>query len=298
MSEKVETKSSDVALMPTFASKGGQISQMGLLNKKNRVLLYELVKTDFKLRYQGSFLGILWSVLKPLMLFAVMYTVFVRFLKFTDGTPQYPIVLLLGISLWSFFTEATTVGMNSIVARGDILRKINFPKYIIVLSAMISSLISLSINIAVVIVFAIATGIEFTSSVVIVPLNILQLFLIAFGFALLLSTLFVKFRDIGHIWEVILQALFYSMPILYPLSMVSNMTLLGVEVQKIMMLNPIAQTIQDIRHNLISPDTVPTTWSTQDNVIMMMIPIALTVLIVVIGVVVFKKNSNKFAETI
>ena len=294
----METKSSDVALMPTFASKGGQISQMGLLNKKNRVLLYELVKTDFKLRYQGSFLGILWSVLKPLMLFAVMYTVFVRFLKFTDGTPQYPIVLLLGISLWSFFTEATTVGMNSIVARGDILRKINFPKYIIVLSAMISSLISLSINIAVVIVFAIATGIEFTSSVVIVPLNILQLFLIAFGFALLLSTLFVKFRDIGHIWEVILQALFYSMPILYPLSMVSNMTLLGVEVQKIMMLNPIAQTIQDIRHNLISPDTVPTTWSTQDNVIMMMIPIALTVLIVVIGVVVFKKNSNKFAETI
>ena len=294
----METKSSDVALTPTFASKGGQISQMGLLNKKNRVLLYELVKTDFKLRYQGSFLGILWSVLKPLMLFAVMYTVFVRFLKFTDGTPQYPIVLLLGISLWSFFTEATTVGMNSIVARGDILRKINFPKYIIVLSAMISSLISLSINIAVVIVFAIATGIEFTSSVVIVPLNILQLFLIAFGFALLLSTLFVKFRDIGHIWEVILQALFYSMPILYPLSMVSNMTLLGVEVQKIMMLNPIAQTIQDIRHNLISPDTVPTTWSTQDNVIMMMIPIALTVLIVVIGVVVFKKNSNKFAETI
>lgn len=298
MSEKVETKTSDVALTPTFASKGGQIGQMGLLNKKNRVLLYELVKTDFKLRYQGSFLGILWSVLKPLMLFAVMYTVFVRFLKFTDGTPQYPIVLLLGISLWSFFTEATTVGMNSIVARGDILRKINFPKYIIVLSAMISSLISLSINIAVVIVFAIATGIEFTSSVVIVPLNILQLFLIAFGFALLLSTLFVKFRDIGHIWEVILQALFYSMPILYPLSMVSNMTLLGVEVQKIMMLNPIAQTIQDIRHNLISPDTVPTTWSTQDNVIMMMIPIALTVLIVVIGVVVFKKNSNKFAETI
>ena len=298
MSEKVETKTSDVALTPTFASKGGQIGQMGLLNKKNRVLLYELVKTDFKLRYQGSFLGILWSVLKPLTLFAVMYTVFVRFLKFTDGTPQYPIVLLLGISLWSFFTEATTVGMNSIVARGDILRKINFPKYIIVLSAMISSLISLSINIAVVIVFAIATGIEFTSSVVIVPLNILQLFLIAFGFALLLSTLFVKFRDIGHIWEVILQALFYSMPILYPLSMVSNMTLLGVEVQKIMMLNPIAQTIQDIRHNLISPDTVPTTWSTQDNVIMMMIPIALTVLIVVIGVVVFKKNSNKFAETI
>ena len=104
------------------------IKKVGLLEKKNRVLLYELVKTDFKLRYQGSFLGILWSVLKPLLLFAVMYVVFVRFLKFTDGTATYPIILLLGISLWGFFTEATNIGMNSIVARGDLMRKINFPK--------------------------------------------------------------------------------------------------------------------------------------------------------------------------
>ncbi|MBS7346767.1 MAG: ABC transporter permease, partial [Candidatus Sacchiramonaceae bacterium] len=134
------------------------MKNVGILDKKNRVLLYELVKTDFKLRYQGSFLGVLWSVLKPLMLFAVMYTVFVRFLKFTDGTPTYPIVLLLGISLWSFFTEATSVGMQSIVGRGDILRKINFPKYIIILSAMASSLISLSIYLLVVIIFGLFTG--------------------------------------------------------------------------------------------------------------------------------------------
>jgi ABC-2 type transport system permease protein len=148
----------------------------GLFDKRNRVILYELVKTDFKLRYQGSFLGIVWSVLKPLLLFAVMYTVFVSFLKFTDGTPQYPIVLLLGISLWSFFTEATNVGMNSIVGRGDILRKINFPKYIIILSAMMSSLISLGINLVVVIIFALLSGISFTPLVVLVPLSIKQAF--------------------------------------------------------------------------------------------------------------------------
>src|SRR5574344_1549600 len=92
--------------------------------KYSQNLLKELVKTDFKLRYQGSILGILWSVLKPLALFAVMYVVFVRFLKFSDGTPTFPIALLLGISLWSFFSEATSVGMRSIVDRGDILRKI------------------------------------------------------------------------------------------------------------------------------------------------------------------------------
>lgn len=269
----------------------------GLFDKKNRVLLYELVKTDFKLRYQGSFLGILWSVLKPLMLFAVMYTVFVKFLKFTDGTVQYPMILLLGISLWSFFTEATTVGMNSVVNRGDIIRKISFPKYIIILSAMMSSLISLCINLLVVIIFAFATGIQFTGLVAIVPLNILQLFILAFGFSLILSTLFVKFRDIGHIWEVLLQILFYSMPILYPITMVSKMSLFGMEAQKLIMLNPIAQTIQDIRHNLISPETVPTSWSIQEG-FWIFIPIILTIIIVSLGMFLFTKNSRKFAEII
>lgn len=268
----------------------------GIFERKNRVLLYELVKTDFKLRYQGSLLGVLWSVLKPLLLFVVMYTVFVKFLRFTDGTPQYPIVLLLGISLWSFFTEATNVGMNSIVGRGDILRKINFPKYIVVLSAMMSSLISLSINLVVVVVFALFTGIEFTPLVFLAPLGILQLFVLAFGLALFLSALYVRFRDIGHIWEVILQILFYSMPIIYPLTMVASMNIFGVGVQKIIMLNPVAQAIQDVRHNLISPNTVPTTWDTMGSVWTALIPVALTVAIVAIGSWYFAKNSKKFAE--
>ena len=99
------------------------------------IVLKEMVRTDFKLRYQGSFLGIAWSVLKPLMLFCVMYVVFVKFLKFTDGTPTFPLVLLLGISLWNFFAEATNMGLTAIVGRGDILRKIHFPNYIIVVSA-------------------------------------------------------------------------------------------------------------------------------------------------------------------
>ena len=269
---------------------------MGLFNKKNRVLLYELVKTDFKLRYQGSFLGILWSVLKPLLLFAVMYTVFVRFLKFTDGTPQYPIVLLLGISLWSFFTEATSVGMNSIVGRGDILRKINFPKYIIILSAMATSLISLAINLVVVIIFALFSGIEFTSLALLTPLNILQFFLLAFGISLFLSALFVKYRDISHIWDVVIQILFYSMPIIYPLTLVENIKVFGIEAQQLMLLNPVAQIIQDIRHNLISPTTVPTTWSTVDSWYLAIIPVVLTVIILIIGAWYFAKNSKKFAE--
>lgn len=117
------------------------------------VVFKELVKTDFQLRYQGSFLGMVWSVLKPLMLFAVMYVVFVKFLKFSDGTPTFPISLLCGTCLWSFFSESTSMGMQSIVGRGDLLRKVHFPNYIIVASTTMGSMISLGINLLVVILF-------------------------------------------------------------------------------------------------------------------------------------------------
>lgn len=267
-----------------------------LFNKKNRVLLYELVKTDFKLRYQGSILGIAWSVLRPLLIFAVMYVVFVKFLRFTDGTPQYPMVLLLGIALWGFFSEATTVGMNSIVARGDILRKISFPKYIIIVSAIMTSVISLTINLAVVIVIALFTGIKLSWWVLLVPLSIVQLFALAFGLSLILSTLYVKFRDIGHLWDVVLQILFYAVPIIYPLSMVSNIEFMGIHAQKILMLNPIAQIIQDIRFALISPTTVPTTWSTISNLWIALVPVILTAVVFFVGLWFFARNSKRFAE--
>lgn len=165
------------------------------------VVFKELVKTDFQLRYQGSFLGMAWSVLKPLMLFAVMYTVFVRFLKFSDGTPTFTISLLCGTCLWSFFSEATSVGMQSIVGRGDLLRKVHFPNYIIVAATTMGSMISLGINLVVVIIFGFFAHAQYTWHMLLVPLNIIQLYLLALGCALLTSTLYVYFHDVAHIWE-------------------------------------------------------------------------------------------------
>lgn len=270
--------------------------KIGFFEKRNRVLLVELVKTDFKLRYQGSALGILWSVLKPLMIFVVMYFIFVKFLRITDSSiPNYAITLLLGLSLWGFFTEAVTLGMNSIVARGDLMRKINFPKYIVIISSMVSALISLSINLLVVLAFAIFAGVKFQWSVLILPFNIILLFATAFGLALILSTLYVKFRDISHIWEVFMQILVYSMPIMYPISMVTKVSIFGVSIAKIMMLNPIALTIQDIRHNLIAHET-PTFWTLFENYWFALIPILITTLLVAFGLWYFNKNSKKFAE--
>ena len=181
---------------------------VGLLDRKNRILLRELVVTDFKLRYQGSVLGYIWSVLKPLFLFAILYVVFVYVLQMDRGVPHFAVTLLLGVVLWSFFTEATSNGLGSIVNRGDLIRKLNFPKYIIVISGTISSLINLGINLLVVILFALINGVDFTWHVLwMIPL-VLELYVFALGIAMLLSALNVKFRDTGYIWEIFLQAAF------------------------------------------------------------------------------------------
>lgn len=269
--------------------------------RESFVILKELVKTDFLLRYQGSFLGIAWSVLKPLMLFCVMYVVFVKFLRFSDGTDTFPLVLLLGISMWNFFTESTSMGLSSIIARGDLLRKVNFPKYIIVVSATINALICMLINLGVVVVACILSGVQFTANVLWLPLNLVQLYLLSLGVALLLSTLNVYFRDAQHIWEVVLQGLFYATPIIYPLSMVEQKLAevapgAGILVEKLMLLNPAAQIIQDIRHNLIAPATTPIIWELSNNIFFQMIPVVLTFVLLFWGIHVFKKYSPKFAE--
>ena len=257
------------------------------------IVLKELVKTDFKLRYQGSILGMAWSVVKPLMLFGVMYMVFVRFLKFSDGTPTFTISLLCGTCLWSFFSEATSVGMQSIVGRGDLLRKVHFPNYIIVASTTMGSLISLGINLIVVIVFGFFSNAQYTWHVLLVPFNVAQLYLLALACALILSTMYVYFHDVAHIWEVVLQAMFYSIPIIYPLSMVSNRYPV---IAKLMLMNPAAQAIMDIRHNLVAPDYVPTVWTMIANPFIPLLPYLMTVVLLGIGIHVFRKHSRKFAE--
>ena len=191
---------------------------MNIFSKENRILLREMVKTDFKLRYQGSLIGHLWSILKPLMLFTIMYLVFVRFLKFDDGTPHYAVGLLLGMVTWNFFAEATNMGMLSIVSRGDLLRKLNFSKEIIVFSSVIGAAINYVINLLVVFIFALINGIHPSLGILVIFPIFIELTLLSMGIALILSTLFVRYRDIGPIWEVIMQAGMYATPIIYSLT--------------------------------------------------------------------------------
>lgn len=262
------------------------------------ILLKELVKTDFKLRYQGSMLGMAWSVLKPLMLFAVMYVVFVRFLRFGAGIPHFAVSLLLAQTLWSFFQEATSQGMRAIVDRGDLLRKINFPKYIVVVSSTVSAFINLLISLVVVLIFMIINGVEFRWTIMLFPLIVVELYLFALAIAFLLGTLYVKFRDIGHIWDVIMQVWFYITPIIYPLSQIISMSSFGLIIAKLMLIvNPMAQIIQDARYVLVTPQT-ETIWNTvgAGTPLLKILPIVLAIGLFVIGVIVFRKHSKTFAE--
>ena len=260
------------------------------------ILLRELVKTDFKLRYQGSMLGMAWSVLKPLMLFAVMYVVFVRFLRFGAGIPHFAVSLLLAQTLWAFFQEATSQGMQAIVGRGDLLRKLKFPKYIVVVSSTVSALINLVISLFVVLIFMIVNGVEFRSTILLFPLVVVELYIFALGIAFLLSTMFVRFRDIGHIWDVIMQAWFYATPIIYPLTQLINVGWLSVA-KLVLMLNPIAQIIQDARYLVVTTQT-ETIWGLvgQQCWLLKLIPLLIIAIVLLVGVTVFRRRSPYFAE--
>ena len=260
------------------------------------ILLRELVKTDFKLRYQGSMLGMAWSVLKPLMLFAVMYVVFVRFLRFGAGIPHFAVSLLLAQTLWAFFQEATSQGMQAIVGRGDLLRKLKFPKYIVVVSSTVSALINLVISLFVVLIFMIVNGVEFRLTILLFPLVVVELYIFALGIAFLLSTMFVRFRDIGHIWDVIMQAWFYATPIIYPLTQLINVGWLSVA-KLVLMLNPIAQIIQDARYLVVTTQT-ETIWGLvgQQCWLLKLIPLLIIAIVLLVGVTGFRRRSPYFAE--
>ena len=260
------------------------------------ILLRELVKTDFKLRYQGSMLGMAWSVLKPLMLFALKYVVFVRFLRFGAGIPHFAVSLLLAQTLWAFFQEATSQGMQAIVGRGDLLRKLKFPKYIVVVSSTVSALINLVISLFVVLIFMIVNGVEFSPTILLFPLVVVELYIFALGIAFLLSTMFVRFRDIGHIWDVIMQAWFYATPIIYPLTQLINVGWLSIA-KLVLMLNPIAQIIQDARYLVVTTQT-ETIWGLvgQQCWLLKLIPLLIIVIVLLVGVTVFRRRSPYFAE--
>lgn len=258
------------------------------------ILLKQLVVTDFKLRYKGSALGYLWTLLRPLALFAVLYVVFIYFLRIGSNIPHYAVYLLLGVILWNYFVEVTTNGLSSVVGKGDLLRKLAFPRYVIVVAGSFSALINLSINLIVFGLFMIINGVPLTFNVLwLIPL-VVELFIFALGLSFILSALFVRLRDINYIWELLLQAGFYATPILYPLSAVTEKSAIAA---KLLILNPVAQVVQDARYYVVTQDTT-TISHIYTHSFMWLVPMIFVVLSAVVGVIYFRKKSPGFAEEI
>ena len=266
-------------------------SEIAEKHRYTAIILKQLVITDFKLRYQNSVLGYVWSVLKPLSLFSIMYVVFTRFLKVGGSIPHFPVYLLLGIVLWFFFSEVTNNSVQAIVGKGDLIRKINFPKYVIILAASFSALINLVLNLTVVFIISLFTGAEPSKFALLTPIYIAELYVFAIAVSFLLSALFVKFRDIAYIWEIFMQALFYATPIFYDLRIVPA------KYAGILILNPIAQIVQDIRYGLVTKET-KTLASTHAGIMLRLIPFLIVAILIFAGSSYFRKKSKSFAEQV
>lgn len=260
-----------------------------VFSPSNRSLIRELVASDFKLRYQGSVLGYVWSLLRPLFMFGVLYVVFTHIIRLGADVPFYPQQLLLGLVLWQFFVESTLSGMNAITGRGDLVRKVSIPKYTVVLSTNLSAFITLCLNLIIVFIFMVIGNVPFRLNIFLAIPLIAELVVLSLGLSFLLATLFVKFRDFSHIWDVVLQVMFYATPIIYALSIVPE------KIAKVLSINPLAQIFQDIRSVMITPSAL-TTKEVFASQLGRLIPMIIVLVIFIIGALYFRSRSKYFAE--
>jgi len=255
---------------------------------RNLNLTRELSITQFKLKYTGSALGYVWSLIKPLMLFGIMYLVFSVLLKAGVGTYNFPVQLLVAIVLWTFFVEATSTAMNAVAGAGGLIRKAYFPRWILVIASTASASLSFIINTILVLIVTFALGhLELSWRSLLAPLYYIELVVLVLGISLLLSALFVFFRDLGHIWEILTLVIFYGSAIIFPFNRIPA------HLRDLAGLNPMAQIVEDLRHALVD-SRIPSMESLIGPLVV--VPIVISVMTLVIGLVVFTRLTPRFAE--
>jgi ABC-2 type transport system permease protein len=250
-----------------------------------------LAVMEFKLRFFGSVLGYLWQLMRPLLLFTVLYVVFTKFVRLGSDVRFYPALLLTAIVIFTFFADATARSVTSVADRENLVRKIEFPRLVVPLAVLLIAYFNLLLNMLAVLVFVLATGVDPRLEWLAFPLLLIPLWLFAGGLAMLLSALFVRFRDVEPIWEVVLQAAFYATPILYTLEKLPNPDLQ----QAVVRLNPLATIIVQARHTLID-DTAPNAWDAAGGMVYLLIPGGIVLGTLVLGFWVFNREAPRIAE--
>lgn len=246
--------------------------------KKYRFLFEELVKRDFKKKYKRTVLGMLWSVLSPLLMLLVMRLVFTKF--FGGGMEHYTTYLFCGNLIFSFFSESTGQGMSSLVDNAEIFTKVNVPKYLFLFSKNTQCLINFGLTLCVFTVFCVLDGIVFTWRWVLLLYPIVMLALFNVGIGMILSALFVFFKDIQYLWTVATQILMYMSAIFYSIDKYSY------TVQCIFLVNPVYLFIRYFRKIVIEA-AVPTVW-------FHLLMLADTVAALAVGCVIYKKYNHQF----
>ena len=253
------------------------------LERKNYLYLtLVMAVTDFKIKYDNSILGYLWSLLKPLLMFGTLYLVFSVFVRWE--VENYKLYLLLGIILWNFLSEVTLNSMTLLENKAMILKKVYFPRWIIVIASSLTSLLTLFLNIIVFFIFFFLSGAILKLSVLLLIIYVIEFYFLVLGLSLLLCGLFPKFRDISHIWEVFVQLGFWGTPIIYPISIVPA------KFHALIFLNPVARIIQGCREAIIGGG------SNFSGITNHAIIIAAASMLMFVGWTCFSKMSRSFAE--
>lgn len=258
-------------------------------------LTVTLATTEFKLRYFGSVLGYFWSLVRPLLFFGVLYAFFTVVLNLGKGIPHYPVYLLSSIVMWTYFTETTGGCVQCLLTREGLLRKIRFPRLVVPLSVALTAAFNLAANFVAVLAFALASGVEPRWSwLQLLPL-VLLLATLAVGVGMLLSALYVRFRDVQPIWEVVVQALFYGSPIIYVAAQYATRG--GERLQHVALtLNPIATLLTQSGHAFIGGAKFPTAAASAGGAARLLIPLGIVAGMFALGLWVFHREAPRIAE--
>jgi ABC-2 type transport system permease protein len=253
-------------------------------------LTVTLATTDFKLRYFGSALGYLWSLVRPLLFFAVLYAVFTTLFHVGKGVPHYAVYLLTSIMLWTFFLETTSGSVQCLLFREGLLRKMRFPRLVIPLSVALTAFFNLTTNFVVVIGFALATGVEPRLTWLELPVLVFLLATLAVGIGMLLSVLYVRFRDIQPIWDVTAQVLFYCCPIIYVAATYKGLI-------RPAMANPIAAILTQMRAAFVDPAAHGAATEI-GGAVRLLIPLGIIAGVFALGLWFFNREAPRIAENL
>lgn len=253
-------------------------------------ILRTVSAAEFKVKYADSALGYVWTIAKPLAWFAVLYVVFGRFFKLTATFDNYPVYLLTGIVLWVFFIDATSLALESFVQHAAVLRRLSVPRFVIPMSTIVTTMLTLVVNTVALAVIIAIVGVTPRWSWLLIPLPVLELGVFTAAVALLLATVYVRARDMGPLWDVATQLLFFASPIIYPTGFLPTWT------QKIVFANPFVQTMQDVRWLLIPEREIATAADVYGGAWGYLVPLAVLAAIVVSAVAFYRREAPYLAE--